>query len=190
MSDFVKPFHLSPFEENINLKANRNWDDLILYTNNRNNGSDAFGAMRWASYGCRVYNDANISVSVSGVQQALTFNSERYDTYGMHSTSVNPSRLTAPRAGTYNIFGQIEYASNSTGVRFASIRLDGATYISVTSTPAVTGGDTTHCCVSTQYYLNANQFIELMANQTSGGALNVLYSGNTSPEFGMVYVGE
>ena len=149
MSDFVKPFHLSPFEENINLKANRNWDDLILYTNNRNNGSDAFGAMRWASYGCRVYNDANISVSVSGVQQALTFNSERYDTYGMHSTSVNQSRLTVPRSGTYNIFGQIEYASNSTGVRFASIRLDGVTYISVTSTLAVTGGNTIHCCVST-----------------------------------------
>ena len=190
MSDFVKPFHLTPFEENINLKANRNWDDLILYTNNRNNGSDAFGAIRWANYGCRVYNNANISITASGTPQALTFNSERYDVYTMHSTSVNTSRLTAPRSGVYSIFGHIEYASNTTGVRFATIQLDGTTDIAVASALALTGGYATHCSVATQYYLNANQYVELVALQTSGGALNVLATGNRSPEFGMVYVGE
>ena len=190
MSDFVKPFHLSPFEENINLKANRNWDDIISYTNNRNNGTAAFDAIRWLAHGCRVYNNTNISVATSGTQQALTFNTERYDNYGMHSTSVNTSRLTAQRNGIYEIFGHIEYASNTTGVRFATIRLDGTTDIAVSSTLARTGGYSTHGSVSTQYFLNANQYVELMALQTSGGALNAVSTGNMAPEFGMVYVGE
>jgi hypothetical protein len=68
--------------------------------------------------------------------------------------------------------------------------LDGTTDIAVASALALTGGYATHCSVATQYYLNANQYVELVALQTSGGALNVLATGNRSPEFGMVYVGE
>lgn len=190
MSDFIKPFHLSPFEANINLKANRNWDDMITHTNNRNNGTDAFGPMRWACYGCRVYNSAVISIVTSGSPQALTFNSQRYDTYGMHSTSVDTSRLTAKRNGIYSIFGNMEYQNNITGVRFALIRLDGTTFIASSSSVALTDIYATALNVSTHYYLNTNQYVELVAIQSSGGALNVLNNGNRSPEFGMVYIGE
>ena len=67
MSTLIKPFHLTPFEKNINGKANVNWDDTISYVNDRNNGTEKWDDIRWAHYGCRVYNNANISVVTSGV---------------------------------------------------------------------------------------------------------------------------
>lgn len=33
MNLLIKPFHLTPFEKNINQKANINWDDIIAYVN-------------------------------------------------------------------------------------------------------------------------------------------------------------
>ena len=84
----------------------------------------------------------------------------------------------------------MEYQNNTTGVRFALIRLDGTTLIASSSSVALTDIYATALNVSTQYYLNMNQYVELVAIQTSGGALNVLANGNRSPEFGMVYVGE
>lgn len=190
MATFVKPFHLTPFEKDINQKANVNWDDIGTYLNDRNSGVAAWDDLRWAHYGCRVYNNANISITTSGVSQALTFNSERYDNFAIHSTSSNTSRLIAPRTGIYSIFGHVEFASNATGLRSIVIYANGTTNIAVEGKTAVGGGLSTYCSVSTIYALSAGQYVELLANQTSGGALNVLSTGNMSPEFGMMYVGE
>ncbi len=190
MSDLIKPFHLTPFEKSINGKANINWDDTITYLNQRNNGASSWDNIRWAHYGCRVYNSADISIATSGVSQALTFNSEGFDDFDMHDTSINPSRLTAPRDGVYQIFGHIEYAANTTGERFAIIYYKGTKDIAVSSTTAIGGGYATFCSVSTNYFLASGEYVELRALQTSGGALNVLSSADRSPEFGMVYVGE
>lgn len=189
MSDFVKPFHLSPFEENINLRANRNWDEHISYTNNRNNGTTAFDAIRWSAYACRVYNNTTISV-VNGSPQALTFNSTSYDTYNMHSTSVDTSKVFARRSGIYVISGNIEYANNTTGNRIALLQVDGGRFIAISSTLALGGIYSTTCNVSTQYYLNTNQYVELVAIQTSGGSLNLLDNIDRSIVLTMTYVGE
>lgn len=190
MNQLNKTFHLTPFEKNINQKANINWDDTITYLNDRNSGVAAWDDIRWLHYGCRVYNNANISIATSGVSQALTFNSERYDNFGIHSTSSNTSRLTAPRSGIYNIFGHVEFASNATGQRYIVIYANGTTNIAVEGKTAMAGGLSTFCSVSTMYSLAAGEYVELLANQTSGGALNVLSTASMSPEFGMMYVGE
>lgn len=190
MSTLIKPFHLTPFEKNINGKANVNWDDTISYVNDRNNGTEKWDDIRWAHYGCRVYNNANISVVTSGVSQALTFNSERYDDLNMHDTTLNTSRLIAPRDGVYNIFGHIEYDSNATGQRFAIVSFNGTKDIAISSMSALGGGYATYCSVATNYFLQSGEYVELLALQTSGGSLNVLASSDRSPEFGMFYVGE
>ncbi len=135
---------------------------------------------------CRVFNSANISIATSGVSQALTFNSERYDVGGCHSTVSNSSRLTVPTggAGKYRIFGNVTFASNATGQRTLFIQVNGTTVIADTATVANTGGS--HIVnISTEYALVAGDYVELMVNQTSGGALNATASSNHSPEFGM-----
>lgn len=134
----------------------------------------------------RVYNSANIAVA-DVTQTALTFNSERWDlgvSSEQHSTSVNPSRLTCQRAGLYAIGGATAYDINGTGERFTSIRLNGSTYLDQAECKAsTTGGYGTQVNVQTQCRLAIADYVELVAFQNSGGALNVLALGNYSPEF-------
>lgn len=132
----------------------------------------------------RVYNSAALSIP-NGLVTALTFNSERYDTDNIHSTSSNTSRLTATTAGTYLIIANVSFASNTTGERVCRIRLNGTTTIGNVAAAPVTGDSTTQS-VSTQYALAAGDYVEVEAFQTSGGALNVEANANYSPEFSMI----
>lgn len=137
--------------------------------------------------GCRVYNDAAITVSTA-TDTALTFNSERYDNGGLHSTSSNTSRITVGRAGKYLIIGNATYAANGTGVRYLSIRLNGATYIGeMAILPSASNSLT--LIVTTIYHLAASDYVELLAYQNSGGNLNIAATGNTTPEFMVQFLG-
>lgn len=139
--------------------------------------------------GARVYNSANISVVSGGSGTILTFNSERYDTDNIHSTVSNTSRLTATTAGKYHISGTLFFANNTTGARGLQILLNGATNIAIVRIPTVAGTDVPALNISTVYDLAAGDYVELIAYQTSSGALNVTASGNQSPEFMMHRVG-
>jgi hypothetical protein len=135
--------------------------------------------------GARVYNSANISVANNAVQ-ALTFDSERYDTASMHSTSVNTSRLTCTVAGWYAIGAHAIHDANATGVRGLYIRMNGATFIGPVEGPAgATAARGTAQTVVTVYQLAVGDYVEAWAFQNSGAALNVLALGNYSPEFWM-----
>lgn len=132
---------------------------------------------------CRVYNNANISHTTSGTQQALTFNSERYDTDTMHSTAVNTGRITFTTAGTYAVFANIEFASNATGYRSLEFRINGATFIA-SNVAQTNATQVTRMALYTEYVFSAGDYVECIANQSSGGALNIVANGNYSPEFG------
>jgi hypothetical protein len=138
--------------------------------------------------GARVYNTANISCA-TGTGVTLTFDSERYDTDTIHSTSSNTSRLTATTAGKYHITGQVMFANNTTGARGLVIKLNNTTELAHVRMPTVGGTDVSIVNISTTYDLAATDYVELLAYQTSGGNLNVVASGNFSPEFMMHKVG-
>jgi hypothetical protein len=134
----------------------------------------------------RVYNSANISINASTFT-ALTFNSERYDNGSLHSTSANTGRLTAPITGLYLIGASVEWAGNTTGDRFASIQLNGATTIARVAQRANAGaGNTVTQEPGCPYQLTAGDYVEVVVIHDAGVALNVLASGNYSPEFWMV----
>jgi hypothetical protein len=136
----------------------------------------------------RVYNNANETISNASVTN-LTFNTERWDTNGMHSTSSNTDRLTATVAGVYSICISIRWASDSTsGIRLLRILYNGSTNIAEDRRSA-TSGDNTLLGLCTQYYLAASDYVVAAAYQTSGGNLNVQAEGNESPEFSMAYMG-
>lgn len=135
---------------------------------------------------CRVRNSANISHTSSGNYQALTFNSERVDVGSMHDTGSNTGRLTVPTGGGgfYAIGGCIEFAADSTGRRGIQIRLNGSTVIAREESNALDGpSNATVMQISTVYQLAAGDYVELMGLQASGGSLNMLATGNYSPEF-------
>lgn len=137
---------------------------------------------------CRVYNNAAVSIP-DATRTAITFNSERVDVGGMHSTVSNTSRITIPSGadGWYSIGGCIEFASvNTTGIREGDILLNGSTLIAIQQVPGFV--QVQQCNPSCYYQLVAGDYVELTAFQSSGGALNVDASSAYSPEFWATWV--
>lgn len=135
----------------------------------------------------RVYHSVNQSIA-NATYTALAFNSERFDTDAMHDPTTNNSRLTAKTAGKYLVLGHFAYSANSTGFRFAALRVNGGSYYAEI-TYSAQAGTQTEVLVVTLLDLALNDYVELIAYQSSGGSLNVETIGNTSPEFSLVRVG-
>lgn len=139
----------------------------------------------------RVFNSANINVNTA-TATALTFNSERWDQFAgsastQHDTVTNSSRLTALFAGIYLVIGNVQWAANATGLRYASIRLNGTT---IYGTQEMAGNATDNVQeVSSLVPMAVNDYVELVVTQTSGAGLNVLAATALSPEFMFVRVG-
>jgi hypothetical protein len=123
--------------------------------------------------GCSLTKSANQSISTV-TNTAITFDTELEDTDGFHSTVTNTSRITIPagKAGFYLISGQINYASNATGVRHGNIYKNGS-HLSVAWLSGATNGDWTGGSVSQIVELAVNDYVELFAYQNSGGNVNV-----------------
>lgn len=116
----------------------------------------------------------------------ITFTAEAYDPWGFHSTSVNTSRITPVFAGTYKVLGQVAYAPNTAGDRAAQVRKNGLTVDSMPygPAPALNGAGFASgvaMCFGTVSVNGTTDYLELYANQNSGGSLNTSYgSGNTN----------
>lgn len=138
--------------------------------------------------GARVHNNAAISIANDSFV-ALTFNSERYDKGGLHSTAANTGRLTVLKPGRYRVTVNATFDVNSTGSRSLLIRLNGATFLAAQRTAAFA---TVSCplTVTTDYLCAASDYFEAIAYQNSGGALDIQTSGNSSPEFMIAYIGQ
>jgi hypothetical protein len=160
-------------------------DTDTTYTAGR--GLDLNGtSFRLGVDGARVQKAATQSIS-NTTFTAMTFTSEVYDSGSYHDNATNTSRLTVPIAGKYLITGSIEYTANATGIRAAGIRMDGTTYIASQSTASLGSVLATTVNVSVVRDLAANAYVELMAYQSSGGALNTL--ANDMTHFSITFLG-
>ncbi len=132
--------------------------------------------------GCRVYNNANISIP-NATSTALTFNTERYDNGGLHSTVSNTGRITIVEGGRYLLGVTVSFASNGVGIRQLALRLNGAGP-SIAIQQFVASAATKHgLVVVTEHDLIAGDYAEVFVHQASGGALNVEAIANYTPEF-------
>lgn len=131
----------------------------------------------------RVFNSAAISIA-NNTNTAVTFDSERFDNQGMHSTSSNTSRLTVPTGmgGKFLIGGHIEFAGNASGQRDILIQVNGSTVIAYDRV-GPNGAVSWKMSLTTMYALSAADYVELLVFQNSGGALNLDATGNYTPEF-------
>jgi len=138
--------------------------------------------------GAAVFRNASTTVS-NNTATAIAFNSQRYDTAGMHSTTVNPERITIKSAGIYSIAAHIVFAANSTGRRQLQIKLNATTIIAL-SEHAQTVGQIDSYSTSTIYKLAVDDYLEVYAYHLAGGDLAVTSSTNYSPEFRVHKIGD
>lgn len=144
---------------------------------------------------CRIYNNANISITNgSGGLQTITFNSERQDDFGMHSTSSNTNRITAVKAGWYQAIANLRWAANGTGYRQHFFQKNSSLSLAFGGDirmPVTVGGVQTDVNITGVVYLAVNDWVDVVVGQNSGGALNIEYtSGNQiSPDFSLFWLG-
>lgn len=112
----------------------------------------------------------------TAVAAATQFNAEDIDDdvdhIGGHDNAVNNTRYTARYAGWYLISGAAEFALNATGDRFVWLTVNGG---DVNGSVGFLPADATALIpvpVRTKtVYLNAGDYVELIAMQSSGGNL-------------------
>lgn len=103
----------------------------------------------------------------------IIFNTESIDSASMVDLDVNSTRVTIPRAGTYIVAAQFVWASNSTGRRYASIQKNGLALFRFRQTAL----ETSEMTVSGLVACAVSDYFELLVNQTSGGALDIVAGG-------------
>jgi hypothetical protein len=136
---------------------------------------------------CLAYRVAAFTI-LNGTFTAVPLDAEAFDTDAMHSTTVNPSRLTINTAGLYqvNAWGSYGGGPNPTaGERYTTIWRNGGL-----PTPGIhdrrsanttAGGEV--LTISALMKLNVGDYLELALYQTTGG------TGNAGGGLSAVWVG-
>ncbi len=130
---------------------------------------------------CVAFNNTVQSINDSTLT-VLTFNAEDVDVGAMHSTSANTSRLTVPTGagGFYQIIGASAFANNATGTRALEIFKNGTTALQYGQVVNAGAGSLVVINVIWCGNLAAADYVELRAQQNSGGALDI---GSATREF-------
>jgi len=143
----------------------------------------------------RVRLGANDTGHAVGAFYTIPFDTEDYDTDGLHEGVTNPSRLTAALTGKYLITGTalIDTTNSTTPTRIV-IRciIDGSTTVlySNATLPPVTSPTSTSVTVAFQVSLAATQYVELQAAvNAASGTFDILATSQIT-SLQMQYIGE
>ena len=184
------PLAVTSTTEVANLNADRVGD--TEFTNAATAGliaiGSAAGTAAWTTPdGARVYN-STVQTLPDNTETLLTYDTERWDNGGLHSTVTNTGRLTALKAGKYLIASDTYFAGNATGRREILLYHSAAGNIGGTTIPAP-GTRWPNISVSTIYHLAVNDYVYVTANQDSGGNLDIGGVPGDGPEFSMQWLG-
>lgn len=122
----------------------------------------------------KVTRTAVLSHAVSGTPQVVPWQAVIQDRSGLWAAGT-PNRLTVDKPGMYLVNAQVEFAANATGDRELSIRKNGAAN-DVLKTTLKSSTLANDLALSGVLQLGAGEYIELWANQTSTGALNITFT--------------
>lgn len=108
----------------------------------------------------------------SGSVTAIQFDTEDRDNNNYANLGTNNTRLTVPTAGWYVICGVVQFNAAANGIRDIGIRVNGSgNRYGFQRQPGSASLNQT-LATSTILYLAANDYVELMAAQDSGGSVN------------------
>ncbi len=138
--------------------------------------------------GCRAYHSTTQTVSASATT-AMIFDSERYDTSGLHSTSSATGKITVDVTGYWH-FGTSLYFPTVTGGRepWIGFKVNGTTYIATQSVTTVASQSNLITLV-TDYALTAADYVEVYVFNQEAGTITITPNSNASPEFWCHYLG-
>jgi len=147
--------------------------------------TNPFSSSSAALCGAKAYNAGTQSLT-NNTETAVTFDSEEYDTDGIHSTSSNTERFTIPagKDGKWRLGALVVFAGNATGQRTAYWKKT----VSGPTTTYLRGGRNTLVMASsvdfplyveTDVVLAAGDFVFVTAYQNSGGSLNIGHASDT-----------
>jgi hypothetical protein len=124
---------------------------------------------------CHAFQAAAQSIP-NGAATAVLLDTEQVDTDGIHSTAVNTSRMTIVTPGRYRCIAQASFTSNATGRREVQLTRNGS-LIAIQRLPTVSGSNT-NIQVTNEILCVAGDYIEMVVEQNSGGALNMNTGSN------------
>jgi len=141
---------------------------------------------------CRVGNSANQSIPNTG-DSVVTFNTEAYDTDGMHSTVTNTSRITLNTAGLYEvIFHGAFTPGNDYTSAWCYLRVNGSTVIAPgVGGRSIVGAVALWLMVSTVWKFAAGDYVEVLVGQrnSAAAARNLEVQPSYSPVFMATWIG-
>lgn len=123
---------------------------------------------------CLVYHSVDQAIP-NNTYTTLTFDSEVYDTDGMHDPAVNPSRLTIQTAGKYMIWATGAWEAHGTGDRLVQIRSNGTRLEALNQVRSAAMGNTINGAIQV-VALDVGDYLEAEVRQTRGGWLDFEWS--------------
>lgn len=131
----------------------------------------------------RVSHSANQTAG-NGSYTTLLFDTEaspNFDSFAMHSTSSNTSRITVPQSGIYLIGATVAFAPSATGNRLLQAIVNGTTVVSrVGSSSTLSASAQTYLELTAPVSLVAGNFVELQADAGTAG-IDCLSIAGVSP---------
>ncbi|HLJ04002.1 MAG TPA: hypothetical protein VKT31_11220 [Solirubrobacteraceae bacterium] len=122
----------------------------------------------------------------------LTFDTDQFNADGVHSTTVNNARLTAPISGLYAVHGEAVWASNGPGLQELEIYVNNfSKRVGVTALQNSTGAAEG---VSALVHLNAGDYVILTVRWFKNGSTPTSIRGTASettpdsPEFDIRWI--
>lgn len=125
--------------------------------------------------GAIVYRAANVQGITNGTHTAVTFDTEHRDDNGYADLGTNNDRFTVPVSGWYVLNGSVRFEGNATGSRIIYWRVNGDTnerYGQV-ALPTTESSVAPVLTSAVTLYLSANDYVQLVAVQSSTITLNL-----------------
>jgi hypothetical protein len=114
---------------------------------------------------------ANYATSASWQTISYGAGTEQWDVGNLHDTLVNPSRITVPRTGIYELVHFAAFPNNTTLQRGSAFAINGSRVLAITPQP--TSGFSTTPALTIRQSLTAGDVVEHQIFQNSGSTLNV-----------------
>lgn len=119
---------------------------------------------------------------------SLTVNSAFANTATGQTAARKNTGIVCRLSGRYLISANIRFAVNGTGIRYVRFRINGTTTIAYEQR-TTNASDEVDIAIQRVYDLALYDYVEIPVYQNRGGTLDVVSSGNWTPEFTMTYLG-